>query len=72
MDYTALSQLLRIEACETKKCVHIPIANDVILEEMESFIVTLERTENVPLSVSMDPAEAVVQIFERGKYPDLY
>ena len=67
MDYTAVSRLLRIEACEKKMCVHIPIVNDFIKEGMESFNVTLERTEYIPLAVTADPAEAEIQIFERSK-----
>ena len=62
-----MSQLLRIAACEKKKCVHIPIVSDFIREGMESFNVTLERTEYIPLAVTIDPPEAVVQIFERSK-----
>ena len=67
IDFTAVSQLLRIEACKTRKCVNISIINDFIKEEMESFNITLRRTENVPIAVTIDPAEAVVQIF-KSKY----
>ena len=66
MDFTAVSRLLRIEACETMKCVNISIVNDFILEGTESFNVTL-RSENVPIAVTIDPAEAVVLIFQ-GKF----
>ena len=63
MDFTAMNQLLRIEACEDNMvCVTIPVVNDFILEETESFSVTLDRTENIPIGVMIDSAEAVVQI----------
>ena len=65
MDFTAVFRLLRIEACETIKCVNISLVNDFIMEGIEAFNITL-RGEDVPIAVTIDPAEAVVQI--SGKF----
>ena len=71
MDFTAVSlPLLRIEQCDRKKCVDIRVVDDVTdmpENETESFYVSLMRTENVPITVSIDPDEAEVQIFDRSK-----
>ena len=66
MDYVYnQSSLLTIETCQKRKCITIFIANDVNIGEakVETFNVTLYRSENVPLAVSIYPAEAVIQIF---------
>ena len=74
MDYVYnQSSLLTIETCQKRKCITVFIVNDVnndnITEaKMETFNVTLDRSENVPLAVSIDPAEAVVQISEKSNY----
>ena len=74
MDYVYnQSSLLTIETCQKRKCITIFIVNDVDNDNiadarMETFNVTLYRSENTPLAVSIDPAEAVVQIFKKSKY----
>ena len=66
MDYTALSTLLRFGRCEKTKCVTIAIVDDILPEEVESFNVTLEMTENVSPYVFLHTHEAVVQIFDKS------
>ena len=74
MDYVYnQSSLLMIETCQKRKCITIFIVNNVNNDNiadatMETFNVTLDRSENVPLAVSIDPAEAVVQISKESKY----
>ena len=65
MDYVYnQSLLLLIETCQKRKCITIFIVNDVNIadDKVETFNVTLDRSENTPLAVSIDPVEAVVQI----------
>ena len=66
MDYIYnQSSLLTIETCQKSKCITIFIVNDVNADDdVETFSVTIDRSENTPLAVSIDPAEAVVQIFD--------
>ena len=75
MDYVYnQSSLLTIETCQKRKCITIFIVNDVNNDNiadarMETFNVTLDGSENTPLAVSIDPAEAVVQISKKkSKY----
>ena len=70
MDYVYNGSLLTIETCENKKCITILIVNDVnvINDKKETFNVTVDRSENTPVAVSIDPVEAVVQISEKSKY----
>ena len=42
MDYIGLSTILSFPACETKQCVDVTIVDDDVLENVESFSVSLE------------------------------
>ena len=67
--YNPLSSLLRIDACQKKRCITIFIVDDVNADDKkETFNVTVDRSENVPPEITIDPAEAVVEISEKSKY----
>ena len=55
MDYTGVSlAILMFGACERRRCVNVTIENDV-LENTESFDVTLERTTGLDGRITLDP-----------------
>ena len=62
MDYIGLSTILSFPACETKQCVDVTIVDDDVLENVESFHVTLERTPGLDMKITLDPVDGVVQI----------
>ena len=69
MDYSDVTEVVIIGACETEKRVIISVVNDAIPEDIESFNVTLDRTESLLPPVRLGITEAVVQIVEKGKHP---
>ena len=64
MDYGFVSDILRFDACETRKCTEIPIVNDTIVEMTESFFITLERTRGLDFRINLDPDNGVVEIID--------
>ena len=62
MDYIGLSTILNFPACETKQCVNVTIVDDDVLENVESFDVTLERTPGLDMRITLDPVDGVVEI----------
>ena len=47
------------------------IMDDIILENDESFILTLERTSDLDSRITLDPVNGVVEITENdGRYSD--
>ena len=43
-DHGGISTNFTIEKCSTEQCIAIPLHDDMILEQVESFFVSLERT----------------------------
>ena len=64
MDYIGLSTFLRFPACEAKQCVDVTTVDDNVLENVESFDVTLERTPGLDMRITLDPVDGVVEITE--------
>ena len=64
MDYIDLSTILSFPACGTKQCVDVTIVNDEVLENVESFNVTLERTPGLDMRIILDPVDGVVEIID--------
>ena len=62
MDYIRLSTILNFLKCETKQCVDITIVDDEVLEDVESFDVTLERTLGLDMRITLDPADGMIYI----------
>ena len=49
MDYIGMDTTLEFDECDTKHCVNVTVSNDVTLELVESFFVTLEWTVRRPI-----------------------
>ena len=62
MDYIGVSTILIFGACETRHCVDVTIVDDEVLEMTESFRVTLERTPDLHMRITLDPVDGVVEI----------
>ena len=62
MDYISVSTILMFEACQRRSCVTVTIVDDEVLENVESFNVTLERTPGLDMRITLDPVDAVVEI----------
>ena len=62
-DYTGLSgSNLPFSACQNRSCVNITIHDDMIVENVESFTVTLERTPGLDMRITLDQVEAGIEI----------
>ena len=64
MDYIGLSTILSFPACETKQCVDVTIVDDEVLEKVESFDVTLEKTPGLDTRITLNPVDGVVEIID--------
>ena len=62
MDYGAVSTFLMFDSCEMQSCTNITIVDDMVLELLESFSVTLERTPGLDDRITLDPIDGVVEI----------
>ena len=63
-DYAARSRTFRFHACQDTACVSIPIVDDDIAENDESFTVSLERTSDLDSRISLSPDTALVTILD--------
>ena len=57
-----MSNILTFAACETRRCVDVPIMNDTDDEPDEMFGITLERTPGLNDRITLDPVDRVVTI----------
>ena len=70
-DYSAVDTTLIFAACQMRSCVNIFIVDDIILENDESFNVTLERIPDLDSTIILDPVNGEVQITnDDGRYHD--
>ena len=46
-DHGGVSANLTMEKCRLEKCITIPLHNDMMLEQVEAFSVSLERTNDL-------------------------
>ena len=66
MDYGALmSTILLFGTCQTKQCALIRIEDDAIIEDVENFFVTLERTSGLNDRITLEPIDGEIQISDR-------
>jgi hypothetical protein len=49
------------DACQMRRCVNVTIVDDVILENVESFDLYLERTSDLDSRITLDPAHGVLE-----------
>ena len=57
-----MDTLLSFAACQIRSCVNVSIINDVVLENVESFDVTLERTLGLDSRITLNPVDGVIEI----------
>ena len=59
-------EMVVFTACEHRKCVSVPIVDDSIVERLEPFYITLEKTPDLSEKINFDPAavHGVVNIVE--------
>ena len=57
-----MSTLIMFGSCDTRQCISISIVNDGILENTESFSVTLRRTSDLDSRITLDPAVGEIDI----------
>ena len=67
MDYGELSTILSFPTCGTRQCVNVTIVNDDVLESVESFDVTLERTPGLNMGITLDPVNGMISIIDDGE-----
>ena len=66
MDYGTVSTILRFAACQKRQCVDITIQNDEMSEQLESFFVSLERTNDLDSRITLDPVDGEIVITDAG------
>ena len=64
LDYEVLSTTLMFAACETRRCVDVSIVDDVIVEPIETFAVTLERTPDLDSMITLNPVEEEINVID--------
>ena len=62
MDYETLSTTLMFAACETRCCVDVAIVDDMTVESIETFAVTLERTSDLDSRITLNPVDGEIEI----------
>ena len=67
MDYGELSTILSFRTCGTRQCVNMSIVDDDVLENVESFDVTLERTPGLDVRITLDPVDGTISITDDGE-----
>ena len=67
MDYIGPSTILRFPTCGTRQCVNVSIVDDDVLENVESFYVTLERTPGLDVRITLDPVDGIISITDDGQ-----
>ena len=71
-DYFAVTTILMFDACQMRSCVNVTIRNDVILENLESFNVALERTSDLDSRITLNLVNEVVVIIDNDGMHDDY
>ena len=62
---------LQFAACVMKSCVSVSIVDDEMLENDESFDITLKRTPGLDNRIILDAVVGVVEIIDNdGRYED--
>ena len=62
MDYGAVDTLLSFAACQIRSCVNVSIINDVVLENVESFDVILDRAPELDSRITLEPVNGVIEL----------
>ena len=65
MDYNPLIDfVVEFNSCDQIRCTDIIIRDDLITEDIESFFVNLERTDDLSITISLNPIRAEIQIID--------
>ena len=64
MDYMTLAEVLMFDVCETRQCVNVTIADDLVNEPQESFHVSLERTPGLDSRITLEPVDGEIVIVD--------
>ena len=63
-DYEALSATLTFASCEKRRCVNVAIVEDIIVESIETFGITLERTPDLDSRITLTPVAEQIEIID--------
>ena len=72
LDYIAVDTILMFAACQMRSCVNVTVVDDVILENVESFDLILERTPDLNSRITLDSVNGVVEITDNDGMQDDY
>lgn len=64
MDYVAVSVSAQFSACSPRQCFGVSIVDDSIPEDIEFFLLRLERSLGLDSRISLDPITATVEIID--------
>lgn len=64
MDYGALLTSLMFDECDTQFCVNISIVDDLVLEMVEVFTVTLTRPPGLDSRITLGQTQADIEIID--------
>ena len=68
MDYGSITTTLPFGRCDTRICVDVPITDDEVLENPESFCVSLQGN-GLDSRITLEPTEAEIEIIDNdGMY----
>ena len=62
LDFSSISHLLTFEPFSSRNCIAVGIADDVTVENTESFTVVLSRTSGLDNRVELRQLSSVIQI----------
>ena len=62
-DFGARSNILRFDACDTRRCLSVTTVDDSVSESTEYFSVTLERTPGLDSRITLSPANGNIFIY---------
>ena len=63
-DYGAQDVILQFDSCDTRKCVIVPIVDDLQVEPDESLMYHLDRTPGLDFSIQLDPVNGEIEIVD--------
>jgi hypothetical protein len=63
MDYGSITTTLPFGRCDTRSCVNVSITDDEVLENPESFSVSLQRN-GLDSRITLEPTEAEIEIID--------
>ena len=68
-DYSLDETVIRFDACERRKCLMVPIVDDLLLENTENFTIHLEKSLGLSNEFIVEPSVKVINIVDNdGTY----